>query len=140
MHPGRLETELLEAERLASDNGLEVRFRDTQACPLLKLQVRLEHPAWRLLGWAAGVELEARDGNRQVAATRLLRLDEDRLYETFFALAPEEELVELFDPGGRPRGPRFDALRLSPESGGPFGVQVRAVDLGEIRCVRGVDR
>ena len=111
------------------------RFASPRGCALMRAELVFRYPPERLLGWPAGASARLWAGHRLVLSARLVPLEVGRRFVIDLSPLAGRRFARLFLTRGRPRGPRVDRLELVPADGGPFGVAVRAFELGAVRCL-----
>jgi hypothetical protein len=115
--------------------ALRLAIEDPVPCPLLRLELELAYPAWRVLAWPAGVLVRGWDRDRVVIRSRVVPLDPRAPFGTFLSPLGGEAFARLFDSGTPGDAPRLSRLELAGEDGGWLGVEATSIRVGSLRCL-----
>ncbi len=135
--PRRLRWEELDVRSRRQTRGkYTVELSPTASCPLMQIEMRLDYPAWRWIGWSGGVWLRASRKGVRVFRTRVVPLQTGRPFRTLASPLRGEDFARLFDDGAPPHGQGVDRLDLEAEACGPFCVPPRAIQVLGVECLR----
>lgn len=124
------------AFRARADAGaLRLALDEPRPCPLLSLGIALGYPAWRALGWPAGVIVRGWDGDRVVLRSRLVPLATGAPFVTYLSPLAGEDFARLFDAELPRAAPALSRLEIAGEDGGWFGVAVNSIRVESLRCL-----
>jgi len=103
-------------------------------CRVVALELSIEYPWWRPLGWPGRLDASFRARGREVASTRIVPLALGQPFRAIAVLVPSAEFPGLFDEPASSAALAIDEIRLEPQVTGGLGVRPRSIQLVRAEC------